>query len=398
MNRTARPRRSPETLTRRSASRAAAMLVLSLFLLSCATSPPASEFARLLALSPDHGVMVDGIPSLPYEARRSGPSSLAPLLAYWQRPALGTGDVAAAVAAEPLAPPEEVMAMLAERRNLWAFSFYGTLSELELRLRAGVPLLVAVQDNPVNTRTRRYMVVGGINRRAGQVLVQEGAREATVYEINAFTRLWRPTRNWTMVACPPEKADWNLRATECVALAQYFERRRQWYAALEFYRQAEQLAPHNQDLALAKAGALFRFGNKAEAMNLYRSLLLRNNLNARAANNLAFAMGDTGGPYDEAERLARRALTIEPGNAGYLDTLGFVLLKAGKPREAADVLARARHRADYLPMEHRRAILGRLIQSYLESDQPHLARQVYLDHLAGDPGFVLAEDLRRRLP
>jgi predicted Zn-dependent protease len=54
-------------------------------------------------------------------------------------------------------------------------------------------------------------------------------------------------------------------------------------------------------------------------------------------NNLAFLLAQSGDSLDEAVNLARKAVSKAPGNAAYLDTLGFVYLKHNRSDEALQI-------------------------------------------------------------
>jgi len=228
--------------------------------------------------------------------------------------------------------------------------------------------------------------------------VEEGGAFPGIYTYGRFKKMWRPVRNWVMEICPPEKVTWELRMMEHVAIARYNERRGQWKGALQYYDKALQQDPDNLNVILAKADALFSSGESLEAIAQYRQVLSRDELNARAANNLAYTLAETNGDLNQAEKLIRRALTIEPSNPVYMDTLGYILLKADRPRDAADVLARARYRFDSMSIEDQRSIITRLITAYVDSNQPHLARQVLVDHTKNDPAFQLQDHIRQQIP
>lgn len=355
---------------------------------SCATYNPQRQFQRELEEMPAGGVLIPGVADLDPARRQDGLAAIEPLISFW-----GGAPITAAEqesARQQIAdgvPVEEIMESLLDARGLWSFAFYGTMDELEARIETGLPLLVIVQDDPNRPVQRRYLLVTGFNREAEKIIGMEGGPYPGIYPYKRFRALWRPVRNWVMVVCPPERVKWELRTLEHVAFARYRERRGEWDEAIQAFDAASSLEPDNTGLMLARADALYRSGDEWGALALYRSVLRLDEFNPRAANNLAFVLADTDADLGEAERLVRRALTIEPSNPVYLDTLGLILMKAGRPREAADALARARQRGDFLPRDDQRSIVTHLLQAYLDSNQPHLARQVLLDHRATDPDF-----------
>jgi len=371
---------------------------LGALLSSCSTYNPRQDFQAELLQAIDSGIIIHDVPGLEGRNRKDGIAVLQPFLAYWNRIPLSRLEYESLSEATELYPVEELMQNALEGRDLWSFAFYGSIPQLEERLEAGQPLLVMVQDNPMKIKSRRYMILIGFNRAQEKFIVEEGGAFPGVYPYGRFKKMWRPVKNWVMEVCPPEKVTWPLRMMEHVAIARYNERKGRWSDALQSYERALQQDPDNVNLFLARADALYNSGEILEAIAQYRHVLSRDELNARAANNLAHTLADTNGDIIQAEKLIRRALTIEPSNPIYMDTLGYVLLKAGRSREAADVLARARYRFELMSIQDQRTIMTRLITAYIESNQPHLARQVLNDHVKTDPEFILQEHILQQIP
>lgn len=82
-------------------------------------------------------------------------------------------------------------------------------------------------------------------------------------------------------------------------------------------------------------------GQYAEATAAFdQALELRPN-DVVLANAVAYALAQAGEDLDRAEVLVRRALSVEPDNADYLDTLGWTLCRSGRVEEGLAVLGRA---------------------------------------------------------
>ncbi|HMO49616.1 MAG TPA: tetratricopeptide repeat protein [Kiritimatiellia bacterium] len=359
---------------------------------ACVTRQERRDFYVWLDEEPENGVAIRGVP--PFSAGDSGgAAALNAIAAFWKAPGgLVSRAEVQLLDPEGLLGDTEQLTQLADRRGLWGYAFYGSADAMKTRLTAGVPVMAIVQDDSGRRETRRYVVVIGYHDDARQWLVLDGARRERAVDYTEFRALWRPVRQWMMTVTPPGKADWPMDVRERVALARFWERAGNWMQAIEEYRIAEKQDPMNLDLTLAEALAWQRVGAWHQAEDLYRRVLAVDDLKARAANNLAVVLIESGGDLKEAERWVRRALTIEPANPYFLDTLGHVLLDGGRPREAADVLARARYRARQLPPPVQREIIARLITAYRQSDQEHLARQVLEDYRRGDPEFVDPDD------
>ena len=364
------------------------ILFLPLLIVSCATYNPLDSFLRELEDRPASGQVISGVPDIDRLNRKNSLSALNTLVDFWGEKPLSLKDALGRIGPDmSVEPVDDIVQDQLVDRGLWSFSFYGTIGVLEERLDKGLPLLVIVQDNAMNIETRRYMVLVGINRSTQKVLAHEGGPYPGVYSYEHFRKIWWPVRNWVMVICPPDNITWDLRMLEHVALARYQEKRGNWSGAIEDYNRAIKVDPYNLELKLAKGDAMYQSGDALAALSLYRTVLNNNDLSARAANNLAYVLAETNADVTEAERLVRRALVIEPSNPLYLDTLGFVLLKAGRHLEATEVLTRAHRRMDAMSVIEQRKIVSRLILAFDESNQSHLSQQILEEYRIKDPQF-----------
>jgi len=76
-------------------------------------------------------------------------------------------------------------------------------------------------------------------------------------------------------------------------------------------------------------------GRIAKASQIFlQSIQLDPAGSAKACNYLGYMWADRNENLDEAEKLIRRALKLDPGNGSYLDSLGWVLFRKGQYEEA----------------------------------------------------------------
>lgn len=101
-----------------------------------------------------------------------------------------------------------------------------------------------------------------------------------------------------------------------------------------------------------------------EAMEAMRKSIEANPSNADALNYLGYSLAERGEALGEAERFIKRALEIEPNNAYYIDSLGWVYFKMGKYEEALEQLQLAIKAVsdDAVILEHFAEILIKLGQ------------------------------------
>ena len=110
--------------------------------------------------------------------------------------------------------------------------------------------------------------------------------------------------------------------------------------AVEAKRVADRL-PWDRDLVFTRAGALERLGRFDEAEPLFLELLEKDPGDVASANYLGYAWADRGTHLNEALELITRAVTADPENAAYLDSLGWVHYRLGDLAQAEHWLRRA---------------------------------------------------------
>ena len=71
-------------------------------------------------------------------------------------------------------------------------------------------------------------------------------------------------------------------------------------------------------------------GDVKGAERTLRDLIARDPMDANALNSLGYMLAERGERLDEAITFLKRALTIEPGNPSYLDSLGWAYFQQGK--------------------------------------------------------------------
>ena len=294
------------------------LLVIALALAGCVTPrPPATS--------------VLPVPFIAQQPNGCGPAVLAMVAGYH-----GANITLAQVAASlPVPAPGGALTIDlvqgARQLGFWSRHYRGDLADLRAKLAAGLPLIVRgwFGDN------EHFLVVIGHDLDRQLVIVHTDQRPRHELRVEDFRRFWERGGRWTLLACPPARATWRLTADEHNDLGVFLEQRGDLLAAAGHYREASVRAgqaayyPMNLGNVLAKQG-LFR-----EAVAAYRQAVRRDPRNADALNNLAWALGELGADLDEAAQHCRQACALRPDRrAYYLDTLGGVLAKQGKPAAA----------------------------------------------------------------
>jgi tetratricopeptide (TPR) repeat protein len=111
--------------------------------------------------------------------------------------------------------------------------------------------------------------------------------------------------------------------------------------ALDTAEKARARFPQDTTVLYQLGAALDKAGRLPESEKVFRDVLAQDPLDAGALNYLGYMLAERGTSLDEAVTLIQRALTIEPGNASFLDSLGWTYVQQGKLDLADPPLATA---------------------------------------------------------
>jgi tetratricopeptide (TPR) repeat protein len=138
-------------------------------------------------------------------------------------------------------------------------------------------------------------------------------------------------------------------------LAQIFEKAKRYTDMGQALNEAEKLSTSNDD----KETVFFMRGAMYERMKEYdaseaefRKALELDPNNAGALNYLGYMLADRNVRLDEAYELIKKALDIDPNNGAYLDSMGWLYYRQGKLDEAEALLLRALDRITKDPTIH----------------------------------------------
>lgn len=130
--------------------------------------------------------------------------------------------------------------------------------------------------------------------------------------------------------------------------------------------------PENVQLRFFLGTVADRLGEKSKVIENMKLVIEMDPNHVQGLNYLAFTYAEANNNLDEAEKLVRRALEIEPHDGYILDTLGWILYKKGKFQDAIKVLeAAVRHQ----PNES--IIAEHLGDAYHKHQLVDKARQMY---------------------
>jgi tetratricopeptide (TPR) repeat protein len=110
-------------------------------------------------------------------------------------------------------------------------------------------------------------------------------------------------------------------------LGQLYQRRHELSKSLAMLQQARNLAPGDWRTAARLGTVQQEAGLRPESRSSYEQAVRLGGDDGDLLNNLAYLEADMGSNLDDALALARRALSKDPGNSQYADTVGFIYFK-----------------------------------------------------------------------
>jgi tetratricopeptide (TPR) repeat protein len=116
--------------------------------------------------------------------------------------------------------------------------------------------------------------------------------------------------------------------------------------ALAILKEAVSLSPDDTNVQFQLGATFDRAGRQPEAEKVFREIIAKDPLDAGALNYLGYMLAERGTSLDEAVTFIQRALTVEPDNPSFLDSLGWSYVQQGKLDLADPPLSTA---ADKLP-------------------------------------------------
>jgi tetratricopeptide (TPR) repeat protein len=126
-----------------------------------------------------------------------------------------------------------------------------------------------------------------------------------------------------------------------MALAQVYEKAKNWSRMAEALDQAEKLSKTDEEIetVLFMRGAMYERQKKFDLAEVeFKKVLKLNPTNASALNYLGYMLADRNVRLQEALDLIQKALAEDPHNSAYLDSLGWVYFRMNKLDEAAEQL------------------------------------------------------------
>jgi tetratricopeptide (TPR) repeat protein len=174
-----------------------------------------------------------------------------------------------------------------------------------------------------------------------------------------------------------------------------YQRAGRFEQAIAIWERAMKLDPDFREAPYFLSVALEQVGQHERSLEVLKSLVQAQPDFAQALNNLGYAWAQKGENLEQAVVLLQRAVSLEPANGDFIDSLGWAHFRLGQLGEARGHLERA---ARLRPDEP--TILEHLGDVYAALGEVELASGIYRRALNLKPGNAdqLKEKLERLAP
>lgn len=229
-----------------------------------------------------------------------GPEALCAVLRYYGRPA-DVDEVTARLYRRELKGTLSIaLAPMAREKGLAAELKYGNLNQLKHAVDSDAPsiIMVEVRQNP---KFFHFFVVVGYNDAKLEVVCEsyDGGKYLISYE--TLEASWRAA-DYFWLELREAKAD------DDAELGVEYETKRDYKRAMPFLLRALESDPRHVEALLSLGNCLNETGDLKGARDAYERALRESPDHPKVCNNLADLYVRIGGPLDEAERLAAKAV------------------------------------------------------------------------------------------
>lgn len=174
--------------------------------------------------------------------------------------------------------------------------------------------------------------------------------------------------------------------------ASLLDDRKEYKPAAEMLTSAVSKFPDHAQLHFFLGSMQDRLGDKEGTVKSMKRVLELDKNHVQALNFLAYTYADSGVRLEEAEKLVRRALELQPNDGYILDTLGWVLFKKGKVGDAVKVLEAA-----YKIQPNESIIAEHLGDAYYHLQMPEKAKKLYMRAAETETNVATVEKLRSKI-
>lgn len=154
--------------------------------------------------------------------------------------------------------------------------------------------------------------------------------------------------------------------------ASILDEEKQYQKSLKLLTKAEKKFPQNTQILFFLGTTHDKVGKREKTLQYMQKVISVDNEHVQALNYLAYTYAELGLELEYAEQLASKALRLQPDDGYIMDTLGWVLFKQGRTKEAITYLEAA-----YKINSEESIIAEHLGDAYYKFQLTEKAKQMY---------------------
>jgi len=124
-------------------------------------------------------------------------------------------------------------------------------------------------------------------------------------------------------------------------LGSTYNNEKKFTLAIESLNKALDLDPNSRSTKHLLANIHNSIGDWSISENLYKELIKSDQKDAQALNNYSYTLAEKGLKLKEALNMSQKAIELEPDNAAFLDTMGWVFYKLKKYNKAINYIQKS---------------------------------------------------------
>lgn len=214
--------------------------------------------------------------------------------------------------------------------------------------------------------------------------------EATIYSVHMYKQMNESGKALKIIKNAVEQR--NESAQLHGIYASVLDDNGQTKEAYEHLENTLKLFPKSTQIHFYMGTLVDKLGDKDRVIDHMKTVLVLNPKHAQALNYLAFTYAELGTHLDDAEKLSKQAVQLEPKDALILDTYGWVMLKKGRTGEAIRILETAQRT---MPQES--VIAEHLAEAYYKNKMNDRARKYYEIAAEREPDEKKSQEIREKI-
>ncbi len=290
--------------------------------------------------------LIEGVPPVAQKAYQCGPAAMESVFHYWGNPTDAAEITTALYKPGSHGVLDFTLAEFARSRGFWTQILAvpegeNSLGELKTWVLRKIPPIVMIKTGILWVPTYHFVVLKGFSDQERVFYANTGEPETYVIDYGALASRWKPSGNWCLILCPPERVDWELPESAAEDLALYAERFGKQDLAEKWYLRILEKNPANQTARFNLGNIYLKSNRVQEAKIIYEALLKEKPGWGPAGNNLAWIYLEEGRASEAIEVLQTAFKNGAERHFDILDTLGTAYCRTPDTQRGRDYLNEA---------------------------------------------------------